>query len=181
MHGSLLTPSWGRLRVYSFLNISEKLQRTSLPLLYPSLLLNKSLVSKIILLMLKPPQGQVRVRRSCPQPKILNLRMPLQLRMSSPRLKKLSLSPRLGMLSLRQLIPKKGLNQQRNSCRIFFIIIIFLSFYFLVASTTTCNVSSFWLMNGLFFLPLVSLFYMLSILLLLQINLNCCHSSLNKN
>ena len=39
------------------MNISEKLQRTSLPLLYLSLVLSKSPVSKILLLILKPSQG----------------------------------------------------------------------------------------------------------------------------
>ena len=37
-----------------FLEISEKLQRTFLPLLYPTLLLSRSPVSKILPLMLKP-------------------------------------------------------------------------------------------------------------------------------
>ena len=81
------------------------------PLAQALLLLSRSPVSKIPLLMLKPPQRQVRVKRSCPQPKIPNLRMLLQLRMLSHRLKQLSLSPRLGMLSLRRLTPKRTLNQ----------------------------------------------------------------------
>ena len=45
-----------------------------------------------------------------------------------PKLKKLNLSPRQGVLSLRQLTPRRALNQQRSSCRIFFFFFFFFIF-----------------------------------------------------
>ena len=97
-------------------------------LLYPFLLLNKSPASKPFLLMLKSQQGQVKVRRSCPQPRTLTPKTPLQSRMWSLRLRKSSLSLKLRMQSSRQLIPRMALTQQRSSCRIFYLFFYFLSF-----------------------------------------------------
>ena len=87
--------------------------------------------------MLKLQQGQVRVRRSRHWPKTLTLRMPLQSRMWSSRLRMLSPSLKMGMLSLKQLIPRRAITKPRHSYRIFFLFIsssciysLFFSFFF---------------------------------------------------
>ena len=137
--GFLLNPSWGALRAFSFLKRFERLQQCSLLLLlYPFLLLSRSPQSKPLLLMFKSQQGQARVRRSHHRPKTLTPRMRLQLRMWTPRLRMLSPSLKMGMLSLKQLIPRRAITKPRHSYKIFSFYFIFLYLYFSFVVLNRC-------------------------------------------
>ena len=127
--------------IFSLEHIREALADLFLTTALPSLLLSRLPISKTLLLMLKSPQEWGRVRRPCPQTKTLTPRMPLRSRMWSFRLKKLSQSLKLGMLSSRPLIPKRALNPQRSSLYDFSLLL----FHFLLLLLLLLFFFFFWL------------------------------------